>query len=78
MSIEKVIMPSKEEVQKLLDVAINMKGTVSQMQTVGELLGMKLLDEALPKSSLEPKRRFLGEHGITSANTLKEALEKLK
>ena len=82
MDNEKIIMPTKEEVEKLLTVAMNDKG--NHMQTVGELLGMKLIDLLLPNIRGGPEwdyyglRIFFDENGIASSDTFEEALKKLK
>lgn len=75
-------LPTKEEMIRLLKVASDEK--LCHLETVGELLGMKLIDSLLPKSSLEPDwnyeglRLFLMEHGIDSTDTILEALAKLQ
>ena len=47
MSDEKIIIPTKEAVQKLL--AYESEHKIVGIQTIGELLGMKLVDSLLPK-----------------------------
>ena len=46
MSEEKIIIPTKEEVKKMLEHAIN--GDIIHYETMGELLGRKLTDSLLP------------------------------
>lgn len=82
MSTEKIIVPTKEAVQKLLAYQIEHK-TVG-IQTIGELLGMKLVDSLLPKIKGEPSwgyeglRVFCVDNGIDAKDTLEEALRKLQ
>ncbi len=45
MNDEKIIIPTKEEVKKLLMTTMNDK--ILQKQTIGELLGMKLIHYCL-------------------------------
>lgn len=82
MSVEKMILPSKGEVIKLLAIAMN--DQTIHMQTIGELLGMKWADSLLPKIKGEPEwgcdelKKFFDEAGINGSDTFVEALEKLK
>ena len=82
MNNEKIAVPSKEEVKTLLVFAMNDKNI--HMETIGELLGMKLVDTLLPKFKNEPEwgyeglRLFFNERGINGQNTFEEALEKLQ
>lgn len=82
MSDKKTIVPSKEDVKKLLTFAMN--DQITHMKTVGELLGMKLIDSLMPKIKGEPEwgydglKKFFDESGINSSDTFMEALEKLK
>jgi len=81
MSSEKIIMPSKEDVRKLLMFAMNDK--VTHMQTIGDILGMKWVDSLLPKIKGEPEwgydglKKFFDEAGMDGSDTIMEALEKL-
>ena len=81
MSENKVIIPTKEEVIALLTIAKNEKSI--RMQTVGEFLGMKLIDSLLPKIEGEPEwgyeglKEFFVNHSIDLSCTIEEALEKL-
>ena len=81
MSDTKIIIPKKEEVIALLTIAKNEKSI--RMQTVGELLGMKLIDSILPKIEGEPGwgyeglKKFFLDHSIEPSCTFEEALEKL-
>lgn len=81
MSEKKVIIPTKEEVVTLLNVAKNDK--IIHMKTVNELLGMKWVDSLMPKIKGEPEwgyeglREFFIIHSIDGSCTFEEALEKL-
>ena len=82
MSDRIIAIPSKAEVKELLEIAMNDK--IIRMESVGELLGMKWVDSRLPKLNGEPEwgyeglKRFFANHGIESADSFKEALDKLK
>lgn len=82
MSEEKIIIPTKEEVKKMLEYAIN--SDIIHYETMGELLGIKLTDSLLPNVKLGPEwgyeglQEFYKIYGINGADTLKEALAKLK
>lgn len=82
MSNEKTIVPSKEDVKKLLAIAMNDQFT--HMKTVGELIGMKWVDSLMPKIKGGPEwgydglKNFFDEYGIESSATFEEALEKLR
>ncbi len=82
MSTEKIIVPTKEAVQKLLAYEIEHK--IVGIQTIGELLGMKLVDSLLLKIKGEPSwgyeglRVFCVDNGIDAKDTLEEALRKLQ
>lgn len=82
MSDEKIIVPPKEAVQKLL--AYEIENKIVGIQTIGELLGMKFVDSLLPKIKGEPAwgyeglRVFCADNGIEAKDTLEEALRKLQ
>ena len=82
MSDERIIVPTKEAVQKLL--AYEIENKIVGIQTIGELLGMKLVDSLLPKIKGEPAwgyeglRAFCVDNGINAKDTLEEALRKLQ
>lgn len=82
MTAEKIIMPSKEDVIRLLSFAA--KDNITHMTTVNELLGMKLVDSWLPKTEAEPEwgfeglKQFFMEHKIEGTDTFEDALLKLK
>lgn len=82
MSKEKVVVPTTEEVMKLLEVAIDDK--ILHLQTIDELLGMKWVDSFLPPFKGVPEwgyeglKVFLADHGIEGSESLNEALSKLK
>lgn len=81
MNKHNIIVPSKEEVQKLLQININSK--LIKIDTVGELLGMKFVDSLLPKTQIEPEwgfdglKLFFENHSINPSLSLQEALNKL-
>lgn len=82
MSDKSVAIPSKAEVEKLLEIAMNDR--IINIETIGELLGMKWVDSLMPKIKGEPEWGFEGlkiffiEHGIEGADSFKKALDKLK
>ena len=82
MSDEKIIVPTKEAVQNML--AYEIENKIVGIQTIGELLGMKLVDSLLPKIKGEPAwgheglRAFCVDNGIDANDTLEEALRKLQ
>ena len=82
MSDEKIIVPTKEAVQNML--AYEIENKIVGIQTIGELLGMKLVDSLLPKIKGEPAwgyegfRAFCVDNGIDAKDTLEEALRKLQ
>lgn len=82
MSKEKFIVPSTEEIKKLLSVATNDAAMADK--TIGALLGMKLVDSFLPKVKGEPDwdykglKQFFHENGIETSDTFAEAMNKLK
>lgn len=81
MNENEIILPSKEEVILLLNIAKNDK--TLHMQTVNELLGMKWVDSPMPKTKGEPKweyeglRKFFINHSIDFSSTFEQALETL-
>jgi hypothetical protein len=81
MRKNKTIIPTKEEVISLLNVAKSDK--IIHMKTVNELLGMKWVDSHIPKIKGEPEwgyeglREFFISHSIDGSCTFEEALEKL-
>ena len=80
--MDNIKMPTKEEVKKLLTLMIN--SPVVHEKTIGELLGLKLVDSLLPPMKSEPEwgyeglREFFLMHNIAGNDTLGEALEKLQ
>ncbi len=80
--MDNVKMPTREEVTKLLTLMIN--SPVVHEKTIGELLGLKLVDSLLPPMKGEPEwgyeglKEFFLMHNIVSNDTLGEALEKLQ
>ena len=82
MDKERVIIPTKEEVKRLLAI-INNDKTI-HIQTVGELLGMKWADDLIstfkgaPEWGYEGLKRFFVDYGIVFTDTLEEAENKLK
>ncbi len=82
MNGEEILIPTKEEVENLLRFAMDSK--LVQMQTIGELIGMKWLDSLMPKIKGEPDwgyeglKQFFIDNGIGSSDTFDVALEKLK
>ena len=81
MNKNEIIIPTKDEVIKLLTIAKN--DEIIHMQTVSELLGMKLLDSYMPKIKGEPKwgygglKKFFVDYDIDFSCDFEEALEKL-
>ena len=79
---ETVVIPSKQEVKKLLTVAINDSGI--HFESIGELLGLKWCDSLLPPIKGEPAWGydglvcFFNDHNIENSDSLKVALEKLQ
>lgn len=73
-----IIIPTKEEVKQLLVLMIDSK--FIQEQTVGDLLGLKLVDSLMPKIKGEPEwgyeglNQFFIDNDIAPICTLKEAL----
>ena len=82
MSDKSVAIPSKAEVEKLLEIAMNDR--IINIETIGELLGMKWVDSLMPKIKGEPEWGYEGlkiffiEHGIEGSDSFKNALDKLK
>ena len=82
MSEKKVVMPTKEEIKKMLEYAIN--GDIIHYDTMGELLGMKWTDSLLPNVNIGPQwgyeglKEFYKAYGINCTGILAEALAKLK
>ena len=81
MCKENIIIPTKEEVIVLLNIAKIDKSI--HMHTISELLGMKWVDSLMPKIKGEPEwgyeglRQFFIIHSIDGSYTFEEALEKL-
>ena len=82
MNNNKTIIPTKEEVIKLLSIIIEDK--TIHMETIGELIVMKWTDSILPKIENEPMWgyeglcKFINSYQINTKDTLKDALDKLK
>lgn len=82
MNNNETIIPTKEEVIKLLSMIIEDKTT--HTETIGGLLGMKRIDSILPKTENEPKWgyeglcKFINLYQINTMDTLQDALDKLK
>ena len=76
-----IVIPTKEEVKKLLNLVLDNK--FLNEQTIGDLLGLKWVDSLMPKIKNEPEWGYEGLHqffldnNISPATTLKDALEKL-
>lgn len=76
-----VIIPTKEEVVTLLNIAKNDR--IIHMNTVNDLLGMKWVDSLMPNIKGKPEwcyeglRKFFIDHSIDGTCTFEEALEKL-
>lgn len=74
-------MPTKMEVIKLICLMI--ESPFINVQTVGDLLGLKWVDSLMPKIKGEPEwgyeglNQFLIDNYIVPTCTLKEALDKL-
>lgn len=82
MSDKKIIIPTKEEVKKMLEYAIN--SDIIPYETMGELLGMKWTDSLLSNVKIGPEwgydglLEFYKIYGINGTDTFKDALAKLK
>ena len=82
MNKNEVIMPTKEDVIKLLMIAKD--DNMIQSQTVGELLGMKMVDSFLPQIKSTPEwgfeglSKFFNDYAIDDSFSIEEALERLK
>ena len=82
MDEKRIIVPTKEEIRKLLNIINN--DNIIHIKTVGELLGMKLTDSLVPQIKGEPEwgydglKKFFLDNGIDFTDTLKEAENKLK
>ena len=82
MNGEEILIPTKEEVENLLRFAMDSK--LVQIETIGELIGMKWSDSLMPKIKGEPDwdyeglKQFFISNGIGSSDTFEVALEKLK
>ena len=82
MAEEKIVIPTKAQVEALLQAAIKTQH-IDHMKTMGDLLGMKWVDSLLPKLPIEPEwdyyglRQFCDENGISNTDTCEQALEKL-
>lgn len=82
MSEEKIVIPTKEEIKKMLEYAIN--SDIIHYDTMGELLGMKWTDSLLPNVNIDPQwgyeglKEFYKAYGVNCTDTLAEALAKLK
>ncbi len=81
MNNVKIVVPSTEDVKKLLVIAMNDK--MLRLQNIGELLGMKWVDSLLPKCENEPEWGFEGlkiffeKYEINGQDTFVDALKKL-
>lgn len=82
MSDKKIIIPTKEEIIKMLEYSIN-NGAI-HYETMGEILGTKMIDDSLlpdvkigPEWGYEGLKEFYKMYGINVTDTLKEALAKL-
>ena len=75
-------IPTKEEVKKLL--LLMASSPLIRANTIGELLGLKLIDSLLPPIKGEPDwnydglKEFFAMYSISSSDTFSEALEKLQ
>ena len=81
MNKKEVIMPTKEEVIKLLEVAKN--DDIIPIHSIGELIGMKWVDGLLPKIEGAPAWgydglvKFFKDYGIDNNDSFEEALKKI-
>ena len=82
MNNNEIIIPTKEEVIKLLSTIIEDK--TIHTETIGGLLGTKRIDSILPKTKNEPMwgyeglYKFINSYQIKITDTLQDALDKLK
>lgn len=81
MKKKEIIMPTKDEVITLLKIA---KGNNTiQLQTVGELRGMKYVDSFMPKIKGTPEwgfeglSKFFNDYAIDDSFSIQDALERL-
>ena len=81
MNKKETILPTKDEVVKLLNIAKN--DDMLQLQTVGDLLGIKYTDSLMPKIKEAPEwgveglSEFFNGYDIDDSCSLEEALERL-
>ena len=81
MNQKEVIIPTKDEVITLLTIAKD--DYTMQLQSVGELLEMKLADSFIPKINGTPEWGFEGlsiffnDYAIDDSFSIEEALERL-
>ncbi len=79
--MKNIVIPTKEEVKKLLNAIID--NQFIHEQTIGDLLGLKWVDSLMPKIKGEPEwgyeglNQFFIDNDIATTCTLKEALDKL-
>jgi len=79
---DKIVIPSKKEVEKLLEIAI--KDDALHIQTIGKLLGMKFMDLIMPVVEGEPEwnyyglKEFFSQYEIESSDSLEIALSKIR
>lgn len=79
---KKVIIPTKEEIIKMLEFALT--SMTYKDETMGELLGMKWTDSLLPKMKNEPDweyeglREFYKIYNIELSDSIAQALAKIK
>lgn len=82
MSESKIVIPSKDEIIKMLEYLIT--SNLNTYQNIGEILGTKLVEDKLPKMKGEPQWGYKGfkifckENNLLATDTLAEALKKLK
>ena len=82
MAEEHIVVPTKDQVKVLLNVALQ-TCKIDHIDTIGALLGMKLVDSFLPKFPNEPEwgyeglKKFCEDNGLDNSDTLIEALQKL-
>lgn len=79
---ENHVVPTKEQIVTLLR-SIQASPNLLPAKTIGDLIGMKLVDSLLPKMPIEPEWGYEGlvafctNNGLENTDTIENALKKL-
>lgn len=82
MSKQKIVTPSKEQILTLLRAIESQKGLMPT-KTIGELIGMKLVDSLFPKMPIEPEWgydgfvKFCADNRLKHTDAIEDAIKKL-